>query len=82
MWKDRKYIPSGKHIRRKPQFYLVKLVFEGMHIYFLLLIQNINCGYLLELPRQGSSYVYPQSFFEQNKNIIFFFQLKFVKFTT
>ena len=27
----------------------------------LIFIQNIDCGYTLVWPRQGSSYVYPQS---------------------
>ena len=30
---------------------------------FLFLLQNIDCGYWLELPRRGSSNVYPQSMF-------------------
>ena len=29
--------------------------------------QNIDCGYLLEPPRQGGSNEYPQSMFLQNK---------------
>ena len=30
---------------------------------FRISAQNIDCGYLLELPRQGSSNEYPQSMF-------------------
>ena len=31
--------------------------------FFLFLFRNIDCGYLLELPRRGSSNEYPQSMF-------------------
>ena len=34
---------------------------------FLIFAQNIDCGYTLELPRQGGSNEYPQSMF-WNKN--------------
>ena len=35
---------------------------------FLIFAQNIDCGYTLELPRQGSSNKYPQSmFWSKNK---------------
>ena len=34
----------------KPQFYIVKLRFTGVYIIFLISAQNIDCGYLLELP--------------------------------
>ena len=47
----------------KPHFYIVKLGFTGVYIIFLISAQNINCGYLLELPRQDSSDEYPQSMF-------------------
>ena len=36
--------------------------YRGMH-FFLILIQNIDCVYSLEPPRQGGSNVYPQSMF-------------------
>ena len=36
-----------------PHFYIVKLGFTGVYLFFLILIQNIDCGYLFELPRQG-----------------------------
>ena len=32
---------------------------------FLFLLQNIDCGYSLEPPRRGGSYVYTQSMFEK-----------------
>ena len=35
----------------KPQFYVVKLGFAGVYIIFLILLKNIDCGYLLELPQ-------------------------------
>ena len=47
----------------KPHFYIVKLGFTGVYIIFLILLKNIDCGYLIELPRQGSSNEYPQSMF-------------------
>ena len=33
-----------------PHFYIVKLGFTGVYIIFLFLLQNIDCGYSLELP--------------------------------
>ena len=47
----------------KPHFYIVKLGFAGVYIIFLSLHKNIDCGYLLEPPRRGGSYEYPQSMF-------------------
>ena len=47
----------------KPHFYTVKLGFTGVYIIFLISVQNIDCGYSLELPHQGSSKEYPQSMF-------------------
>ena len=46
-------------------FYLlvVKQGLTGVYLFSLFLIQNIDCGYSLELPRQGGSKVYPQSMF-------------------
>ena len=37
-------------------------VFRGIH-FFLFLLENIDCGYMLEPPRQGYSNAYPQSMF-------------------
>ena len=47
----------------KPHFYIVKLGFTGVYIIFLISAHNIDCGYSLELPRQGGSNEYPQSVF-------------------
>ena len=47
----------------EPHFYIEKLGFEGVYLFFLFLIQNIHCGYSLEPPRRGSSNVYPQCMF-------------------
>ena len=47
----------------KPHFYIVKLGFTGVYIIFHISAQNIDCGYLLELPRWGGSNEYPQSMF-------------------
>ena len=43
----------------KPHFYTVKLGFAWVYLIFLILIQNIHCGYSLEPPQQGGSNVYP-----------------------
>ena len=47
----------------KPHFYILKLGFAGVYLFFLFLLQNIDCGYSLELPRRGGSNLYPQSMF-------------------
>ena len=47
----------------EPHFYNAKLGYAGLYIFFLFLLQNIDCGYSLEPPHQGGSNVYPQSMF-------------------
>ena len=47
----------------KPHFYIAKLGLQGYTLFFLFLLKNIDCGYLLEPPRQGGSNEYPQSIF-------------------
>ena len=59
---------SGKYIRamntpEKPHIYLEKLGFAGVYLFFLFLLQNIDCGYALEPPQRGGSNSYPQSMF-------------------
>ena len=39
----------------KPHFYIAKLGYAGIYLFFLFLFQNINCGYSLELPRRVST---------------------------
>ena len=46
-----------------PHFYIEKLGYAGVYLFFLFLLQNIDCGYSLESPRRGGSNVYPQSMF-------------------
>ena len=46
-----------------PHFYIEKLRFAGVYLFFLCLLQKINCGPSLEPPRRGGSYMYPQSMF-------------------
>ena len=41
----------------------IKVGFIGVYIIFPISGQNIDCGYLLEPPHQGSSNEYPQSMF-------------------
>ena len=47
----------------KLHFYIAKLGYVGVYLFFLFLLQNIDCGYSLEPPRRGGSNVYPQSMF-------------------
>ena len=35
----------------EPHFYIEKLGFAGVYLFFLFLLQNIDCGYSLEPPR-------------------------------
>ena len=54
---------SGKHVREmstphKPHFYIAKLGYAGVYLFFLFLLQNIDCGYTLEPPRRGGSNEY------------------------
>ena len=46
-----------------PHFYIAKLGNARVYLFFLLLLQNIDCGCSLEPPRQGGSNVYPRSMF-------------------
>ena len=43
--------------------HIVKLGCTGVHLDFLPLFQNRDCGYSLELPQQDGSNVYSQSMF-------------------
>ena len=64
---------SAFHIIRKtfpcniypyePHFYIAKVGYAGVYLFFLFLLQIIDCGYSLEPPRRGGSNVYPQSMF-------------------
>ena len=40
---------SGKHVRAiytpLPHFYIAKLGYAGVYLFFLFLLQNIDCGY-------------------------------------
>ena len=47
----------------EPHFYVAKLGYAGVYLFFLFLLKNIDCGYSLEPPRRGGSNVYPQSMF-------------------
>ena len=58
----RKTCPCSEY-PRKPHFYIVKLRYAGVYLFFLFLLQNIDCGYSLEPPRRGGSNLYPQSMF-------------------
>ena len=58
----RKTCPSNVY-PLEPHFYIAKLGYAGVYLFFLFLLQNIDCGYSLEPPRRGGSNVYPQSMF-------------------
>ena len=47
----------------EPHFYIAKLGYAGVYLFFLFLLQNIDCGYSLEPPRRGGSNMYPKSMF-------------------
>ena len=55
-----------------PYFYIVKLGYAGVYLFFLFLLQNIDCGYLLP-----TIYV-----LGKNKKNIKFFTLKIFIFYT
>ena len=50
-----------KCISAEPHFYIEKLGYAGVNLFFLFLLQNIDCGYSLEPPQRGGSNLYPQS---------------------
>ena len=65
-----------------PHFYIVKLGFTEVYMFFLFLLLNIDCGYSLEPPHWGGSNVYPQSMlWAKIRKIIIFFYLKIFNFT-
>ena len=53
---------QGKHIC-EINTPLYPTFMQGFTYFFLFLLQNIDCGYSLEPPRQGGSNLYPQSMF-------------------
>ena len=55
-----------------PHFYIEKVGFTRVYIFFLFLLQNIDCGYSLEPPRYVLS---------KNKKNIKNFHLKIINFT-
>ena len=61
----RKTCPCNVYLL-EPHFYIAKLGYAGVYLFFLFLLKNIDCGYSLEPPRRGGSNAYPQSIcFEQ-----------------
>ena len=62
---------------------IVKRGFTGVVLFFLFLLQNIDCGCSLEPPRLGSSNVYPQAMFgaKIRKNVKMYLPKIFI-FTT
>ena len=64
----------------KPHFYTVKLGFTGVYVIFFISAKNLDCGYLLEPPRQGGSNEYLQSMFWAEILKISVFYLKILLF--
>ena len=58
----------------KPNFYIAKLGYAGVYLFFLFLLQNIDCEYSLE-PRVSTIYI-----LSKNKKIIDNFLLKSFNF--
>ena len=61
----------------KSHFYIVKLRFTGVYIFFLFLFKNIDCGSKLEPPRRGGSNEYPKSMFWAEIYQILFWNFSF-----
>ena len=55
------------------------MVYRGIH-YFLILLNNIDCGYSLEPPRRGGSNEYPQSVLSRSMKKYRGFYLNFFEF--
>ena len=64
----------------EPHFYIAKLGYSGVYIFFLFLLQNIDCGYSIELPRRGGSNIPTINVLSKNKKNIKIFQLKIFNF--
>ena len=65
---------------RIPHFYIAKLGYAGVYLFFLFLLQNIDFGYSLEPPRRGGV----PTIYILSKNIknIKIFPVKIFSFTT
>ena len=57
---------SGKEYPQH-HFYIAKLGYTGVNLFFLFSIQNMDCGYSLEPPRRGSSNIPTINVFSINK---------------
>ena len=66
----------------KLHFYIEQLGFAGVYLFFLFLLQNIDCGYSLEPPHRGGSNMYPQYVLSINNKNINFFPVKIFIFKT
>ena len=64
----------------EPHFYIAKLGYAGVYLFFLFLLKNIDCGYSLKPPRRAGSTCTHNLFFEQNKKNINNFPLKIIDF--
>ena len=57
MYVDHHENRSMKSIPPEPHFYIEKLGFAEVYLFFLFLLQNIDCGYSLEPPRKTAKAV-------------------------
>ena len=58
-----KETPCGNVYPVITHFYIAKLGYSEVYLFFSLLLQNIDCGYSLQLPQRGGSNMYPQSMY-------------------
>ena len=54
-----------------PNFYIVKLGFTGCALFFLVLLKNIDCRYLLEPPRRGGTNRHGEAVLASTLNLCF-----------
>ena len=56
----------------EPHFYIAKLGYAGVYIFFLFLLQNIDCGYSLEPPEAVLTSTHNLCFEQKIRKISFF----------
>ena len=62
----------------EPHFYIAKLGYTGVYLFFLFLLQNIDCGYLLEPPCLPTIYILSKNkkYIKNSTKNFHFLQLK------
>ena len=65
-----------------PHFYILKLGFTHINMFFLIFVLKIDCGYSLEQPQSGGSNVLPTIYVSGKiRKMSHFFHLKITTFT-